>query len=33
VRWRPLLKALQAAGALPGAAQGELLLPDFKLHY
>jgi protease-4 len=32
-RLRPLLKALQSAGALPGAAQGELLLPDFALHY
>jgi len=32
-RWRPVLKALQAAGVLPGAPQGELLLPDFVLHY
>lgn len=32
-RWRPVLKALQAARVLPGAPQGELLLPDFVLHY
>lgn len=31
-RWRPLVKALRAAGALPGL-QGELLLPDLALHY
>ena len=32
-RWRPVIKALQAAGALPGAPQGELLLPELALHY
>ena len=32
-RWRPVIKALQAAGALPGAPQGELLLPELSLHY
>lgn len=32
-RWRPVLKALQAAGALPGSPQGELLLPELALHY
>ncbi len=32
-RWRPLVKALQAAGAIPGAPQGELLTPNLSLHY
>ena len=32
-RLRPLVKALQAAGALPGAPQGEVLLPELALHY